>query len=180
MRVSEIMTRAVKTCRECDSLDLPARLMRENDIGAVVVIDERGRATAMITDRDVCMAAHAHGQSLREIPVRFGMSRTLHTCSEADVVAAAEKTMQAHRVRRLPVVNADSKLVGIVSLDDIAKAAVQQRQCIRHEVSDEEIGHTLAEICNPTPLVPATVHGETLREPEASRPTNPRRKKSTT
>jgi len=102
MHVEEIMTTSVKSCGPDDSLDTAARLMWEHDCGCVPVIDQDGRVLAMLTDRDVCMAAYTQGRTLAEIRVSAAMSNACHAVSPNDPVVAAERLMQEHQVRRLP------------------------------------------------------------------------------
>jgi hypothetical protein len=76
----------------------------------------------VVTDRDLLMASHLRGQRPSEIAIGSVMSRELHTCSPDDSVAAAERIMAAHQVRRLPVVE-DDLVVGVLSFNDLARAA---------------------------------------------------------
>jgi len=123
----------------------------------------------IITDRDVCMAACTSGKSLRELPVEEAMSRELWSVTEHDSLGAAEALMQKKGVRRLPVLDADRRLVGIISLHDLAKEAVRQKSAIVHQVSDEEVGRTLAGICERSSSR-GTASAESNQEPTAERP----------
>jgi CBS domain-containing protein len=77
----------------------------------------------MITDRDVCMLAYRRKARLDELHAREAMSDLVHTCKPDDTVHGVEILMSANKVRRLPVVDDDGRLCGIVSLNDIARAA---------------------------------------------------------
>jgi CBS domain-containing protein len=77
------------------------------------------------------------------------MSKAVATCKPADSIEAAEHTMTAHRVRRLPVVDAQNRLVGILSLNDIAREAARERSRVGREVTDAEVGETLSVVCEP-------------------------------
>ncbi len=118
MQLREIMTAGVVTAFEGDQVLHAARLMRDRGVGSVVICDPEGDPAAMITDRDVAIRIAADDRSLSE---RVGdhASRPLITGEpEMDLEEAAALMVQ-HRVRRLPVME-EGKLVGIVSLDDIA------------------------------------------------------------
>lgn len=122
MKVDKVMRTGVQTCQPGDSLNTAAKIMWENDCGSVPVVSD-GVVAGMITDRDVCMAAYLQGRALWDIDVASAMSRGVHVCAANDTVLQAQKTMRANKVRRLPVVDADGALVGIVSLSDIVAAA---------------------------------------------------------
>ncbi len=146
MRVKEVMTEGVKSCRVEDFLNVPAQLMWDNDCGCIPVLDGSGRVCGIITDRDICIAAYTQGKTLQEIPVVSAMSREVWSCSPSDSLAAAERLMAEKKVRRLPVIDSEGKLAGIISLHDVAREAVRQRECIRRQVGDDEVGRTLAGI----------------------------------
>jgi CBS domain-containing protein len=74
----------------------------------------------VITDRDICIAAATRPRTEGEIPVRDVISTAAHTCAPSDDVRVALETMKARKVRRLPVVEQGGRLVGIVSIHDIA------------------------------------------------------------
>ena len=148
MHVEEIMTTSVKSCGPDDSLDTAARLMWEHDCGCVPVIDQDGRVLAMLTDRDVCMAAYTQGRTLAEIRVSAAMSNACHAVSPSDPVVAAERLMQEHQVRRLPVVD-DGHLVGHVSLSDITCEAARETHKNMSDVTLDEVAVTLSAVCQP-------------------------------
>jgi CBS domain-containing protein len=122
MRVDEAMTKGVRVCHAADTLNEAARQMWENDCGCVVVVDPAGRAIGIVTDRDVCMAAYTRGATLRDHRVSEVMSSQLVTCAPDAPIEKAEILMARHQIRRLPVVDFDERLVGIVSLGDLAQA----------------------------------------------------------
>jgi CBS domain-containing protein len=152
MNVAQLMTRNVKSCRTVDALNCPAGLMWEEDVGCVPVLDDEGSLVGMITDRDIAMAALTQGRPLADIQVSTAMSRDLHAVGDEDTVIHAEETMRQHKVRRLPVRNAAGKLVGIISINDIARQAEIELGRQRRQVSQQEVAATLAEIS--TPRVP--------------------------
>lgn len=122
MRVEEVMTSSVRTCRSTDTLHAVVQLLWDHDLGSLPVVDGLGRPLAMITDRDIAMAAYTQGKPLHQLLVDWAMSKTVVTTHVNDKLSAAERTMRVHQIRRLPVVDDTSKLVGILSLNDIARA----------------------------------------------------------
>lgn len=123
MRVRDVMTTLVHTCRPQDSLDTAARLLWEHDCGSLPVVDGNGKVGAMITDRDICMAALLRGRPLHELRVADCMSQGIATCKVDDDLATAGKRMAEHQVHRLPIVDGDGRLAGIVSLNDLVGGA---------------------------------------------------------
>ena len=121
MRVRDLMTPTVRTVHERDTLDQPAQIMWDHDCGAVPVIDDGGRVVGMVTDRDICMAAHFRGQPLTWIQVGTVMSREICACQADDQVIDAERLMSTRQVHRLPVLNQDGTPAGILTLSDIAR-----------------------------------------------------------
>ncbi|MEY4511011.1 MAG: hypothetical protein RLZZ450_3133 [Pseudomonadota bacterium] len=122
MRVRSLMSTAVHSCTSEQTLAQAARLLWEYDVGAVPVVDAGGRPVAMITDRDICMAAYLRGAAIAEIDVASAMSTDLFTCHVDDPLSEAERTMMTRQVRRLPVVDDEGKLIAVLSLNDIVLA----------------------------------------------------------
>ena len=120
-QVQHLMGKHVVSCLEGDSLDRAAQIMWENDCGAVPVVDGSGRVTGMVTDRDICMAAYTQGRSLKEISVSTASAKGLLSIAPGDSVERAEQIMARGQVRRLPVINADGRLVGLISVSDVAR-----------------------------------------------------------
>jgi CBS domain-containing protein len=147
--VQDLMTRDVMTCRPDDMLDVPARIMWDHDCGCIPVVDESERVVGMITDRDICMATYTQGIALGALRVSNAMSGQVHACRPEDTIAVAERTMREHRVRRLPVVASDGRLVGILSINDLAREAAREHVPPRREVSPEGLTETLAAVCEP-------------------------------
>ncbi len=148
MKVGQLMTRNVRACHAEDTLNTAAQIMWENDCGCVPVVDAERRVIGMLTDRDVCMAAYTQGEALRDLRVSSAMSKKVHSCTPEDTLSAAEELLQEEQIRRLPVVDTDCRLVGIISLNDIACEAERERtQRKKKEVTANEIGLALAAIC---------------------------------
>ena len=123
MLVRDLMSTAVQTCRTTDTLNKAAALMWHHAIGIVPVLDEDDRPVAVITDRDVAMAGFLTGRRLSELSVSQSMSQALFTCSAGEPLHAAQARMAAHHVRRLPVLDDAGALCGVLSTDDLIRAA---------------------------------------------------------
>jgi CBS domain-containing protein len=122
MRVKRLMSASVYACRSDQSLAEAASLMWTHDVGCVPIADADGRPIAMLTDRDICMAAYLRGVPLAAIEVASAMSARVFTCHARDDMGDAERTMMEQQVRRLPVVNDAGVLLGVLSLNDIVLA----------------------------------------------------------
>jgi CBS domain-containing protein len=104
----------------------------------------------MLTDRDICMAALFQGRPLHELRVADSMSRDIRVAKLDDRPEDVELTMRELKIRRVPVTDEDGRLVGIVSLADLARAARVGAASHKEEVvSERDVGHTLAAICEP-------------------------------
>jgi CBS domain-containing protein len=150
LRVGDLMQSDVRSCKPEDALSEPARIMWERDCGCVPVVAQDGsqRVVGMITDRDICMAAYTSGGRLSQMQVKGVMAKRVHSCHPEEPVSEAEATMRSAQVRRLPVVDADGRLRGILSLADVAEGAAGLR-APAGAVSDAEVAHTLEAICRP-------------------------------
>lgn len=120
MKIKELMTSDVKSCGLDTNLAAAAKIMWEEDCGAVPVTDESGRVVGVITDRDICIAGATRTSAEGDIPVRDVISDALYTCAPGDDARAALETMRQRKVRRLPVVDHRGQLAGIVSIHDLA------------------------------------------------------------
>lgn len=150
MRVQDLMTRQAQSCRPEDTLERAAQLMWNHDCGCLPVCSgENGtlHTIGVITDRDICMNALFQRKSLRELRVSDAMSRGVWSCYASDPLARAERTMQQARVRRLPVLDDSGSLVGMISLADLAREAARERRQVGKEITETEVGDTLAAIC---------------------------------
>ena len=134
LRCSEIMTRNVKTAAAGSSLGDVAAIMRDGDMGAVPVVDG-GKLVGIVTDRDIVVRGVAEGAG-PETPVSNVMTRDLFSVRPDNFVFEAIRLMGDKQVRRLPVIDSNGELKGIIAMADVA-----------HETEDErEIAETLEEI----------------------------------
>lgn len=134
MRCREIMTATVLTVNPRTALIEAAIVMRDSDVGSIPVIDE-GKLVGIVTDRDIVVRAIAEGKG-PETPVSNAMTSQIFSVKPDDFVFEAIRLMGDKQVRRIPVVNEDGSLAGIIAMADIAL-----------EMEDErEIAETLEEI----------------------------------
>lgn len=146
MRIDELMTRDPVACEATDTAQDVARLMLEKGVGFVVVLDE-GRVAGVVTDRDLAVGVMAEGLDADEVLARDLMTQSPARAREDDtLLSVVAKLRGAGVVRRLPVVNAQNELVGVVSLSDLAVVAKELLDAILLE----ETRHALHEAHVPT------------------------------
>lgn len=158
MLVRELMSKDVACVGAQDSLSAAAERMWECDCGAIPVLEGDGKqVVGMITDRDICMACWSRDVAPSQIRVSEAMSKTLYFCAPEDAIETAERIMRSKQVRRIPVLDSERRLCGILSLADIAKyfQRTSSRGAVRQVISDE-VASTLADICQ-RPSVAAEV-----------------------
>jgi CBS domain-containing protein len=119
MLLKEIMTRDVEIVNASALLKEAAAKMKALDVGVIPVCDGN-RLTGILTDRDITIRATADGRDPNKTKVTEVMSTDLAYCLEDQEVEEAVSVMEARQIRRLPVLNEEKRLVGIVSLADIA------------------------------------------------------------
>ncbi len=122
MQVAEVMTAGVITCPPGCSAQSAAAMMRQHDIGILPVVftGYSRKLLGVVTDRDLCLAVLGAGHP-PTVEVQECMTARVVTCAPHDDVQAAVHLMQEHQVRRLPVVDPEGRLVGIVSLADLVR-----------------------------------------------------------
>ena len=121
MKVSEVMTRDVQTVRPEEPVQQAASFMLNADAGSIPVT-ESGRLIGMITDRDIAVRGIAKGYG-PDTPVRELMTNDIICAREDDDVEEAANRMSEAQVRRLPVIDEQERLCGIVSLGDLSREA---------------------------------------------------------
>jgi CBS domain-containing protein len=137
MQVKEVMTESVSFVPPDAAVTTIARKLRDDDIGSTPVVEE-DRIIGMVTDRDIVVRIVAEGKDITKATAREAMSPHILYCFDDQSVDEVLKNMGQNQVRRLPVVNRDKRLVGVVSLGDLSKA------------SNNKAGMALKEISRPT------------------------------
>jgi CBS domain-containing protein len=144
MTAKDLMTSNVKSCSADANLAAVAKIMWDCDCGTVPVVNEQRKVIGMITDRDICIAAATRSTAPVNIRVREVMSGRVHNCFSEDNVSTVLKTMKERRVRRLPVLDRQEHLVGIISMNDLVARADRHSGA---NVPGDEFLATLKSIC---------------------------------
>jgi len=148
MQVSEIMTTEVFTCRPENTLRDAAKIMREIDCGAVPVVDGRSELIGILTDRDICLCASERDEPLTALQVSEAVTWKPVTCQPHEDLDCAEEKLGTHQIRRLPVIDPNGLLIGIVSFGDIARARANGHPSTEAET---KVAATITAISQPTP-----------------------------
>jgi CBS domain-containing protein len=150
--VKQIMTPNAKRCDANTDVATAAKIMWDADCGIVPVVDSDQKVIGVMTDRDICIALATRSTTSGNIRAREVMSREVHTCSENDDVREALRTLKQRRVRRLPVVDRQGRLSGIISLNDLVARAEFRKDA---DVPGDEFLETMKAISAHSPI-PAT------------------------
>jgi len=140
-KVREVMTDSPRCITPETLVSEAARLMKSEDVGSLPIL-EGERLTGIVTDRDIVLQAVAEEKDPRGMPVREVASRDLVTVGQDEDLSEALKRMASHQIRRIPVVDEDDRLVGIVTQADVAR-----------EAKDKDSGQMLQDISQ-TPTGP--------------------------
>lgn len=123
MKVYEVMSIDVATCRRRTNLAEAVALMWERDCGALPVLDDEGtQVIGLLTDRDIAVAVGTRGQLAAQLAAEEAMSQQPQHCRDTDELAQALGRMSERKIRRLPVLNASDQLCGMLSIDDVIAA----------------------------------------------------------
>jgi CBS domain-containing protein len=141
MKVQDIMTAEVETCGPASDLANAATIMWKRDCGSVPVVDDDRRVVGMITDRDICMAVSTRNKLASAIKVSEVISGKVYACAPDDDVKNALETMQSAQLRRLPVVDNDGTLRGVLSINDVVLHSGKGRS--KKHVSHRDVMATL-------------------------------------
>ena len=143
MKVHDVMTKGVKFCGPETNLGAAAAIMWENDCGALPIVTDSGKAIGVITDRDIAIALGTTNQQAAEIPVKQVITGQLFAASPDDDIHTALKLMRKEKVHRLPVINGQGALEGILSLNDVALHAVHAHGKATPSLNYEDVVSTL-------------------------------------
>lgn len=139
MKIREIMTKDIEVVNPETSLRDAARMMRDADTGFLPV-GENDRLVGTLTDRDIAIRSTAEGQDPNSARVREAMSEELIYCFDDQDSNEAAQVMAEKQIRRLPVLNRDKRLVGVVSVGDLAAKTPD----------DDIVGQTLSDVAQPS------------------------------
>jgi len=147
VKVKEVMTPDVKAIWLTGSLADAAKLMWENDCGVLPVIKDGRKAIGMITDRDICMAVAIRSTNPSGVSVEEVMTGQVYSVSPEDEIDLALQAMQQHQIRRLPVINADGELEGILSMNDVVLHAEAADGTAGSSIGYDDVVKTYQAIC---------------------------------
>lgn len=134
--VREIMTEAPQCCGPDDPAVKAARLMARGDFGVVPVVEPAtGRLLGMITDRDITCRLVAAGRDPNRTPVRDGMSREVVTLLPDASIHECIRLMEIWQVRRIPIVDRQGRVLGIVAQADLARTTLREHE-LEHELAE--------------------------------------------
>jgi CBS domain-containing protein len=146
MNIADICTKNVRTCHPESDIAAAAVIMWETDCGAVPVLDDGGKLVGVVTDRDISIAVATRKNLAAETPVKDVMSGKVATCGIGDSVQGALKIMREAQIRRLPVLDENGKLRGMVSVNDIILAIRETKTKAVKEALLQEVTLTLMAI----------------------------------
>jgi len=147
VKICDVMTKTVASCRRETNLAAAGALMWEIDCGFLPVVDETGKVSGVLTDRDICIALTTSDRKASSMTADQVVKSRVTVCHGDDDVQVALKIMQKETIRRLPVVSKAGLLEGVVALDDIVLRAGKAIGRKHPDVSFDDIAQTLQSIC---------------------------------
>jgi CBS domain-containing protein len=144
MRIKQLMSADVRSCREETNLADVAKLMWDADCGIIPVVDSEQHLVGVITDRDICMATATRDSTPAALSAGAVMSRDVFCCSDNDDARKVVAVLKDRRVRRLPVVDQQRQLTGIISMNDLVAEASCARDAV---IPGEEFIEAMRAIC---------------------------------
>jgi CBS domain-containing protein len=147
MKVKEIMTPNAKAIWLTESLADAAQLMWENDCGVLPIIKDGRKVIGMLTDRDICMAVAMRDRNPSSVSVEEVMTGQVYSLNPEDEVEHALEAMQEHKIRRLPVVNDEGELEGILSMNDVVLNAKTSDGPLGSSIGYGDVVKTYQAIC---------------------------------
>jgi len=145
MKVRNLMTKEATFCGLDTDLSTAAGLMAARGCGFLPVVGEGGNVIGAITDRDISIALGARNRKPCDLRIKDVMAPKLFTCTADDSIHCALKTMRCARIRRLPVVDLEGALIGVLSIDDVVLHA--HEHALKKEISYEDVEETYKAIC---------------------------------
>lgn len=145
MKVKDIMTKSVSACDGQTNLSSAAIMMWDGDCGILPVVDEREKVIGVITDRDLSIAMATKNKLPADMVVGEIVEKgKVESCSPDEDVKKALEKMGEHQIRRLPVVNGEGRVQGMVSINDL----IRHSKADSPELSDQDVLKALKAICS--------------------------------
>jgi CBS domain-containing protein len=140
------MTREVQCCGPETNLAAAAKMMWDHDCGILPILNTEGKVLGVITDRDICMSAATKNKPASEITVWESITPRAYTCQVTDDISTALNIMRRHQVRRLPIVDEDGILKGIITVNDLILHAGEVKGTASPDLSIIDVMRTLKAI----------------------------------
>ena len=161
MKVKEVMMRTAASCNRESNLGEAVEILWNRNCGILPVVDAEQKVIGVITDRDVCIALGTRNRLPCDVTVGEVASGMLFVCRPDDEIRSAMASMAEAKVRRLPVVTADGKLEGILSMDDIVTHSETRGGKAVSELSHDVVVETLKAVYRP--YLPEVIRGKVAR-----------------
>ena len=140
MKISDCMCKDVCFVKpDCKVYDA-ARIMCENHIGCIPICNDERNCIGIVTDRDILLRAIACDKNIKTTPVSDIMTTKVFTCNSEQNISEVENKMAQNQVRRIPVIDNQSKIIGIVTVGDLARSS--------REIGQDNVCTTVENICN--------------------------------
>jgi CBS domain-containing protein len=149
MKVKEVMMRTAASCSRETNLGTAVEILWDRNCGILPIVDAEQRVIEVVTDRDICIALGTRNRLPGDITVGEVASGRLFACGPEDEIRSALATMAQAKVRRLPVITADGKLEGILSMDDVVMHSEARSGRGPSGLSHDEVVETLKEVYRP-------------------------------
>lgn len=147
MKVKEVMTAGtIKSCNSETKLANAAKMMKDDNLGALPVVDKEKKVVGIITDRDICLSlASKNGKTSEEITVKEILSKgKIHTINAEDELEDVLREMRMSRIGRLPVTDKDGRLKGMISVNNLLSRAITKNEAIGElNAKDENLAKTI-------------------------------------
>ena len=129
-KCNEVMTKNPACCLSADAVSKAAQLMKKDNVGSIPVIEteQSKKLVGIVTDRDLALKVVADGRDVKSTKVTEVMTHKVVTCHVDDDLQKAVDAMAEHQLRRMPVVDSEYKIVGIISQADVATRANQPEE----------------------------------------------------
>jgi CBS domain-containing protein len=161
MKVRDVMVRTAASCTPQANLAEAVEILWNRNCGILPVLNSQGNVIGVVTDRDICIALGTRNRLAGEIPVEEIITGKLFLCKPDDDIRSALMTMAREQVRRLPVVNTEGKLEGILSMDDVILHADRTIAGKTTDLTCDEVVETLKNVY--WPHLPELAHKKAAR-----------------
>jgi CBS domain-containing protein len=149
MRVADVMMRTPASCTADTNLAAAVEILWNRNCGMLPVVDREGKVTGVVTDRDICVALGTRNRPAAEITVGEVQPGKLFACKADDDIHTALAMISGAKIRRLPVVDGEGKLQGILSLDDVVLHANSSAAGRAPELSNSEVVEYMKQVYRP-------------------------------